>query len=256
MAVTSSAGAGNYSSLVQRIEDVRSFAGQNVVVTFYAKADAAKPIAVELFQTFGTGGSPSADVFSVGVTKTTLSTSWQKITVTTSIPSISGKTIGNDLNSNIGLVIWLDAGSDFNSRTNTLGQQSGTFDIAQVQIEAGAVATPFERRPIGAELALCQRYYQTFGQGANGRVQDATNVELATVFATRMRATPTITFGGFTGASTLISQYGTSNITATALALSYPTAAGSYIRLTTSGAGSGNIACCVFGDVCAASAEL
>jgi hypothetical protein len=31
--------------------------------------------------------------------------------------------------------------------------------IGDVQLEPGPVATPFERRPIGTELALCQRYY-------------------------------------------------------------------------------------------------
>jgi hypothetical protein len=33
------------------------------------------------------------------------------------------------------------------------------FDIAQVQLEAGPTATPFERRPYGVELGMCQRYY-------------------------------------------------------------------------------------------------
>ena len=36
---------------------------------------------------------------------------------------------------------------------------NGYYDIAQVQLEEGPVATPFEQRPIGTELALCQRYY-------------------------------------------------------------------------------------------------
>lgn len=38
-------------------------------------------------------------------------------------------------------------------------QVSGTWKIGRVQLEAGSVATPFESRPIGVELALCQRYY-------------------------------------------------------------------------------------------------
>jgi len=42
----------------------------------------------------------------------------------------------------------------------TVGAQtSGTWTIDNVQLEAGASATEFERRPIGTELALCQRYY-------------------------------------------------------------------------------------------------
>ena len=157
--VTSVAGANNYSVLVQRLEDVRTFAGQQVTVGFWAKVDSTKNIAVELFQNFGTGGSPSAEVTAIGVTKVTIGTSWQKVTVTATLPSISGKTLGTDNNDYLAFQIWFDAGSNFNSRTATLGQQSGTFDIAQVQIEPGPVATPFERRPIGVELALCQRYF-------------------------------------------------------------------------------------------------
>jgi len=34
------------------------------------------------------------------------------------------------------------------------------MDIWEVQLEEGSVATPFEQRPIGTELALCQRYYE------------------------------------------------------------------------------------------------
>ena len=50
-----------------------------------------------------------------------------------------------------------------------------TFEIAQVQIELGKVATPFEHRSYGEELALCQRYYQKFD--ADG--QDFTNIGVA-----------------------------------------------------------------------------
>lgn len=38
-------------------------------------------------------------------------------------------------------------------------QTSGTWTIGDVQLEKGSVATPFENRPVGMELALCQRYY-------------------------------------------------------------------------------------------------
>ena len=39
-------------------------------------------------------------------------------------------------------------------------RKQGWIDIAQVQLEEGSSATPFEQRPIGTELALCQRYYE------------------------------------------------------------------------------------------------
>jgi hypothetical protein len=37
-------------------------------------------------------------------------------------------------------------------------QISGTWNIGDIQLEPGSAATPFEQRPIGMELALCQRY--------------------------------------------------------------------------------------------------
>jgi hypothetical protein len=40
--------------------------------------------------------------------------------------------------------------------TSTL---NATWYVTGVQLEVGSVATPFERRPYGTELALCQRYY-------------------------------------------------------------------------------------------------
>jgi hypothetical protein len=39
----------------------------------------------------------------------------------------------------------------------TVRFSGGTFSLAQ--LEPGTRATPFEQRPIGTELALCQRYY-------------------------------------------------------------------------------------------------
>ena len=162
MVVTSVAGASNRVLLGQNIEGVRAFAGQQITVSFWAKADATKNIAINHFQAFGTGGSPSAAVSQLGVNKTSLTTSWQRITHTFAVPSISGKSLGSGNNDYFGFEIYLDAGSTFNASTDSLGQQYGTFDIAQVQVESGPVATTFERRPIGTELALCQRYYQSF----------------------------------------------------------------------------------------------
>lgn len=158
--VASVAGAGNNANLQHRIEDVRTLAGQKATLSFWAKADSNKNIAIEINQNFGGGGSPSAPVNGIGVTTIPLTSSWQYFTVQADIPSIAGKTLGTDGKDGLFLYFWMDAGSNFNARTNNLGQQSGTFDIAQVQLEPGGSATPFEIIPPGLNLALCQRYYQ------------------------------------------------------------------------------------------------
>ena len=222
--VTTGSGASDYVGKQQAIEGVETFAGETTTLSFWAKADASKNIATEFFQSFGTGGSPSASVTAIGVTTCALTTSWQKFTVSVAIPSINGKTLGTNGDDALFLNIWLDAGSDFNSRTNSLGNQSGTFDIANVQLELGSTATPFERRSVGDELALCQRYYQrivsdsnysSFGAGYGNTTTSAyINIDLNTV----MRAVPTI---GSSGVSTfMISKTGT-NIASTGFSVSY-----------------------------------
>lgn len=160
--VNSVAGAGNAANKLQHIEDVTKLAGKTVTLSFWAKADSSKNIAVEFVQRFGTGGSPSAEVQGVGSQLVSLTTTWQKKTVTVTLPSIVGKTLGTDgvHTTSTALAFWFDAGSEYNARAANLGQQSGTFDIAQVQLEEGSVATPFEQRHVGLELSLCQRYYE------------------------------------------------------------------------------------------------
>lgn len=161
--VTSSAGASNFVYKDQAIEDVRTYSGKEVTLTFYAQADTTRNIAVEFIQSFGSGGSPSSSVVGIGVTTVNLTGSWQRHDVKVTIPSISGETIGSNEDSYLAVRFWFDAGSDFNARTNSLGQQSGTFDIDHVSLVEGDATNeddPFPRRHIANELALCQRYYQ------------------------------------------------------------------------------------------------
>jgi hypothetical protein len=163
-AVTSVAGASNYVWFRQLIENVRVFAGQPITISFWAKADAAKPISIEFEQNFGSGGSASVQTF---VAKPTLTTSWARYSYSFTVPSIAGKTLAVSTWSH--LAFWLDAGSTYNTRTSSLGQQNITFDIWGVQIEYGSKATPFQTASGGsrqAELAMCQRYYVRFGGAA------------------------------------------------------------------------------------------
>jgi hypothetical protein len=97
---------------------------------------------------------------------------WTKITIT-----IAGDTSGTWLTDNsVGIAVRFGLGTgatysgtsgawaagNFVQPTSTVsvvGTNGATFYITGVQLEAGSTATEFERRPIGTELALCQRYY-------------------------------------------------------------------------------------------------
>jgi hypothetical protein len=157
--VTSGQTASNAIALLaQPIEDVRTFANQTVTVSFWAKAATGTPkVAIELDQQFGSGGSTRVTTYGGQVT---LSTSWARYSITAAVPSISGKTIGTS--SSLVTNLWVSAGSTLDSRTGTLGIQSGTFDFWGVQVEAGSIATPFQTATgtIQGELAACQRYYE------------------------------------------------------------------------------------------------
>jgi hypothetical protein len=60
-----------------------------------------------------------------------------------------------------------------------------TWQITGVQLEVGTVATPFERRPFGTELALCQRYFQkSYRPNAVPGSVVGTNAGLQNSFAT------------------------------------------------------------------------
>jgi hypothetical protein len=153
--------AASYALMSQKIAMVRLLSNNTVTVSFWAKADTTRKLSIELIQNFGTGGSPSTPIEGIGVTSFDLSSSWRKFTATIEVPNTYGNTLGTDIiNSGTNLVFWFDAGSNFNSRSS-IGNQSGTFDIAQVQLEIGFVATDFETRFYEEELRLCQRYYQS-----------------------------------------------------------------------------------------------
>lgn len=73
-------------------------------------------------------------------------------------------------------------------------QISGTWTIGEIQLENGSVATPFERRPIGAELGLCQRYYESgFGGTVSYASSGAAVQYTSAYFKQTKRASPTVT---------------------------------------------------------------
>ena len=163
----------------QRVEDVRSFAGQTATLSFWAKADASRTLTITATQSFGSGGS--GDV-STSFGSASVTTSWQRFTLTAAVPSISGKTIGTG-----GHNLTFDW---------ALPTAASTIDIWGVQLEAGSTASAFRRNAdsLQGELATCQRYYYR----PEGNIETTVSVSGASVtapiaFPVTMRGVPSVT---------------------------------------------------------------
>jgi hypothetical protein len=82
--------------------------------------------------------------------------------------------------------------------TTTGIAQLTTLDYEAIKLSEGDFTTPFEPRPIGMELALCQRYYEEIGGEENfqsfgvGWVNNSTSVRVLVPFITTKRTTPTM----------------------------------------------------------------
>jgi hypothetical protein len=182
----STGGNGNFSMFAQKIEDVRTFAGQTVTVSFWMKTSAAKTFSVLLRQDFGSGGSSIVDQLS----SYTTTTSWARYSLTFNLASISGKTIGT--NSNLLLQL-----ASYSAQTGNF-----TVDVWGVQVEAGSVATAFQTATgtIQGEYAACRRYYRrTSANGTNqysvvaqGSASNTTNGAMMVPFDVSMRIAPTV----------------------------------------------------------------
>jgi hypothetical protein len=178
------AGSGGATSQVRQfIEDVRSFAGQTITVSFFAKADSARTLrGTAIVQAFGSGGSTA--VSQVG-SDIAITTSWARYSQTFTLDSVSGKTIG--AGSALGITIRLPL--------NVVQ----TIDIWGVQVEAGSTATPFRRNAnsLQGELAACQRYYVRFAAelanyyiAGRGNASSTTNVVMQYPTIVEMRTKP------------------------------------------------------------------
>lgn len=157
-------------------ENIRLFLGKTFTLSFWARASASGAnIGIHFNAWLGTGGTPVGGInYPTAIRQyTPLPNTWTKIVHTFTIPNPTGVTFGPDVTTssfNFG-ISFAAAGttrSNIGFTSDVLPVQSCNYDIAQLQLEEGPVATPFEQRSIGTELALCQRYYEQIRAGLEG----------------------------------------------------------------------------------------
>jgi len=171
---------------------------QTITVSFWVKSSVTG--------TFGAVVSNSAQnrVYPFSYVISSANT-WEKKAIT-----ITGDTTGTWLTNNgigLRLRISLGAGTNFlgtagawttttltgvTGQTNLISTLNATLFITGVQLEPGSAATPFERRPFGTELMLCQRYLPALvNPTATGLNITTSAAYIAMPFAVPARVAPT-----------------------------------------------------------------
>ena len=140
--ITTSVGSVGDAVLIQnQIDNVRTLASGTATISFWARAASGTPkIGIDTEQVYGAGSVTTIEWGSV-----TLSTAWQRYTLTTTIPSLSVGSIQYDGQDHINVGIWYSAGTSWGTRPSGVGLQNNTFDIALIQLESGSTATGFSK---------------------------------------------------------------------------------------------------------------
>jgi len=203
--------AGQYQRIQQPIE------GYNVQGIKKGTAN-AQPVTLSFWVRSSTTGTYIAELEDADNTRQvsksyTIDTAntWEKKTLT--FPADTTGVFNNDNTLALALSWWLAAGSTYSGGTlntswaastnanravgqvNLLATAGNDFFLTGVQLEVGKVATEFEHRSIGEELALCERYCQGFPTGgriAIGNWGSNTTAYCSTTLRTAMRTTPTL----------------------------------------------------------------
>ena len=207
---TTEAASGTRMAVGQMVEsqDCDFLAGKTVTLSFWIRFSASTVTGTDngFYYQLGEYDSVDPNLQITGATRTNQTyiangsypTTWTKYTKTITCAS----TMKN-----------LGARFLFIDTFNTTNNSDVWYEITGVQLEVGSVATPFEHRSYGEELALCQRYYQIVGvccyhtsAGTNHRLNANTPMK------TSMRASPTMGVVSYTNSTNVSTQYPPSTV--------------------------------------------
>jgi hypothetical protein len=184
--------------MVQFIEgqDCQHLRGQQVTVQARVQCSAAATIKIGVLQWDGTEDQPTNDpVDSWAATPTwaasySLAGSGSAALAASTWSDLRATFTLNSSFNNLAIIVW----------SSDALAQNATLDLSAMQIERGATATPFEVRPIAAELALCQRYFerQRYDRLAPVQAGVCFNADriIAPLLYARKRVAPTIAESG------------------------------------------------------------
>jgi hypothetical protein len=185
---------------------------QELTLSFWVKSNVTGQYIVRLYASDGTNTRFISKSYTVDTAGT-----WEKKVI--SIEGLSEISVRDDTNTGIQMRFGIASAANYSSsqtfatnwtatNPNEAGQQvniasavGNYFQFTGVQLEVGSVATPFEHRSYGEELALCQRYYEVYTSRNISFAPDNVNgnARMMGTFAVNKRAQPTMTAtGGWT----------------------------------------------------------
>ena len=175
--------ANSYLQLQQFVELFPYIQGRTVTMSAWVRSNRQARLRME-----STSGNYD------GLTAHSGSGNWEYITQTL--------TLGTGLSLlKFGVIFWNSSGGTTGTSTGSNITSGDYLEFANYQVEFGKVATPFEYRSIGEELALCQRYCAKFGGGSGNDAfgsgfAHGTNFYVFVPLPVSMRSTPTLTLYG------------------------------------------------------------
>ena len=171
-----SIGAGDFLGVDQGIEgfnvqqlDYGLSSAKSITISFYVKSTTTGTYTFEIYMNEG-------EYFNSKTYTISSANTWERKTITFS--GNTSNTIADDNTRGLTCNFWLSNGSNFeggtfsdgtwhntanrrvhSSQVNIASSTDNDWSITGLQAEVGTVATDFEHRSFGQELALCQRYY-------------------------------------------------------------------------------------------------
>ena len=200
----SSIAAGDFAEIYHKIEgyNVRDLIGTTFTLSFWVKSPKTG-LHCASFRNTGTPDRSYVQEYTI-----TTANTWEYKTITVTGGLITAGTW--NWTNGLGLVVTFNLASGTTFHTTASAWQTGNFNatanqvnvmdntandffLTGVQLEPGPVATPFERRPIGTELSLCQRYYEIAPNAWCGQVVATGAYYNLGVFKVTKRSAPSMT---------------------------------------------------------------
>ena len=215
--------AGAYNVFSQKLEgqNIQQFAkgtasAKQFAVSFWVKSNVTGTYVLEIYDMDNNRQVSASYTVSSSAT-------WEKKTII--FPADTTGAFDNDNAQSLEFNFWLGAGTTYTSgtlnttwasatsanravgQTNLAAATNNYWQVTGVQLEAGAVATPFEFEQFDTTLAKCMRYYQSgydYGVAAGTNTGGQPNKTASSnnsqygmtpriIFPVIMRATPTVT---------------------------------------------------------------